>query len=163
MYERTWEALAAAGYAQYEVSNFARPGHVCNHNLNTWHMHEWVGIGPSSAGQHDGVRGGNPADLEKWGAQVARGERMTEDRVVLTQALLAEDAVIFGLRLNAGVDLVALRTRFPGVKGWDELDSLLVRLADEEMLDRVGDTVRLTNKGRLLADAAGSELMGVLE
>lgn len=163
MYERTWAELAEAGYAQYEVSNFARPGHVCNHNLNTWHMHEWVGIGPSAAGQHGGVRGANPADLEKWGAQVARGERMTEDRVELTPALLAEDAMVFGLRLNEGVDPAALRARFAGVEGWDELDAMLVRLADEEMLERAGDTVRLTNKGRLLADAVGGELMGVLE
>lgn len=163
MYERTWDELEKAGYAQYEVSNFARPGHVCMHNLNTWHMHEWVGIGPSAAGQHGGVRGGNPADLEKWGAQVGRGERMTEDRVRLTPALLAEDAVVFGLRLNAGVDLAAQRARFPGVEGWGELDVMLGRLADEGMLERAGETVRLTRKGRLLADAAGGELMGVLE
>ena len=49
LYGRAWDELAAAGYAQYEVSNFARLGHVCNHNLNTWRMHEWVGIGPSAA------------------------------------------------------------------------------------------------------------------
>ena len=163
MYERTWDELEKAGYAQYEVSNFAQPGHVCMHNLNTWNMHEWVGIGPSAAGQHGGLRGGNPADLERWGAQVGRGERMTEDRVVLTPALLAEDAVVFGLRLNAGVDLAALRARFLGVEGWGELDAMLARLADEGMLERAGETVRLTRKGRLLADAVGGELMGVLE
>ncbi|MFZ9682623.1 MAG: coproporphyrinogen-III oxidase family protein, partial [Cephaloticoccus sp.] len=42
LYETTWAQLEAAGYAQYEVSNFARPGHACRHNLNTWRMHEWV-------------------------------------------------------------------------------------------------------------------------
>lgn len=164
MYERTWDELGAAGYAQYEVSNFARPGHMCNHNLNTWRMHEWVGVGPSAAGQHDGVRGGNPADLEKWGAQAVRGERMTEDRVELTPALLVEDAVVFGLRLNEGVDLAALRGRFPGVAGWAALDAELARLEDGELVERVGDgaTVRLTRKGRLLADAVGAELMGVV-
>jgi oxygen-independent coproporphyrinogen-3 oxidase len=162
MYEGTWDALAEAGYAQYEVSNFARAGHVCAHNLNTWRMHEWVGIGPSAAGQHGGVRGANPADLEKWGAQVADGRRMTEDRVELTPALLAEDAMVFGLRLNEGVDMSALRARFPGVAGWGELDAVLARLTDEGMLERAGDTARLTRKGRLLADAAGGELMGVL-
>ena len=63
MYEATWSQLADLGYAQYEVSNFARSGHACRHNLNTWHMHEWVGLGPSAASQHDGLRGGNIADL----------------------------------------------------------------------------------------------------
>ena len=165
MYERTWDELEAAGYAQYEVSNFARTGHVCNHNLNTWRMHEWVGIGPSAAGQHGGVRGGNPADLEKWGAQVARGERMTEDRVELTPELVVEDAVVFGLRLNAGVDRAALRARFPGVAGWAALEAEFVRLEEAGLVERAGegsDPVRLTRRGRLLADAVGSELMGVL-
>ena len=165
MYERTWDELAAAGYAQYEVSNFARPGHVCNHNLNTWRMHEWIGAGPSAAGQHGGVRGANPADLEKWIAEVGRGGRMTEDRVELTPALLSEDALVFGLRLNAGVDLAALRGRFPGVTGWPALAAELERLEDAGLLERAGEgaePVRLTRRGRLLADAAGAELMGVL-
>jgi oxygen-independent coproporphyrinogen-3 oxidase len=83
--------------------------------------------------------------------------------VELTSALLAEDAVVFGLRLNAGVDLAALRARFPGVANWGELDAMLARLAEEAMLDRAGETVRLTRKGRLLADSVGGELMGVLE
>jgi len=161
LYENTWDTLAAAGYAQYEVSNFARAGHECNHNLNTWRMHEWAGIGPSAAGQHAGLRGANTSDLEKWIAGVARGERMTEDRVVLTASLLVEDAMVFGLRLNAGVDLAALRARFPAA-GWEEMDGTLERLAGQGLLERSGSVVKLTRRGRLLADAVGSELVGVL-
>ena len=163
LYERTWDALAEAGYEQYEVSNFARPGHVCAHNLNTWHMHEWVGIGPSAAGQHGGLRGANPSDLIKWGENVRRGVRMNEDATQLTSALLAEDALIFGLRLNSGVDLGALRTRFSGVAGWADLDEALGRMREQGLVeaDDVA-TARLTRAGRLLADAVGAELMGVL-
>src|SRR5687768_5085578 len=83
MYEATWSQLADLGYAQYEISNFARPGHSCLHNVNTWQMHEWVGLGPSAASQHGGWRGANVADLERWAAHVDRGERVTEDRVAL--------------------------------------------------------------------------------
>lgn len=165
LYEHTWDELESAGYAQYEVSNFARPGHSCHHNLNTWRMHEWVGIGPSAAGQHGGLRGGNPADLEKWGLQSRRGQRMTEDRVVLSPALLSEDALVFGLRLNAGVDVAAVRERFGGVVGWSDLETELARLADEGLLEPTAEgseVVRLTRRGRLLADAVGSTLMGVL-
>jgi len=56
LYEATWSALAQAGYAQYEVSNFARPGRACQHNLNTWRMQEWIGLGPSAASQQGGWR-----------------------------------------------------------------------------------------------------------
>ena len=162
LYETTWAQLAALGYAQYEVSNFARPGHACRHNFNTWHMHEWIGLGPSAASQHAGWRGANIADLKKWRADVARGVRLTEDRVALTPALLAEDALVFGLRMNAGVDLAPWRTRCPAAP-WDEVETLMTQLAAEGLAERSGTNVRLTNRGRLLADTVGAEVMAAFE
>lgn len=158
LYEATWESLARAGYEQYEISNFARPGRACRHNLNTWAMREWVGLGPSAASQHGGWRGANVADLDKWRARVAAGERMTEDRTRLTPALLAEDALIFGLRMNAGVDLGPWRSRCPQAP-WDEVGRRLERLVAEGLALYEGDRVRLTARGRLVADSVGSELM----
>ena len=158
LYESTWRQLAEAGYGQYEVSNFARPGHACLHNLNTWRMHEWVGLGPSAASQQAGWRGGNIADLEQWLANVAKGERVTEDRVAVTPALLAEDAHIFGLRMNAGVDTAHWRARSPEAP-WEVVEELLRRLVDDGLATRSGDVVRLTDRGRLLADAVGGEIM----
>ncbi|HXA80409.1 MAG TPA: radical SAM family heme chaperone HemW [Opitutaceae bacterium] len=157
-YELTWAELVAAGYAQYEISNFARPGHACLHNLNTWRMHEWVGLGPSAASQHAGWRGANVSDLEKWSTQVAAGGRMTEQRVQLTPALLAEDALIFGLRMNEGVNLAALRVRWPNAP-WATAEALADRLAAEGLAERSGDSLRLTSRGRLLADAVGAEIL----
>lgn len=158
LYERTWATLGEAGFAQYEVSNFARPGHACRHNLNTWRMHEWVGLGPSGASQHDGWRGTNIADLTQWAERVDRGERATEDRMRLTPELLAEDALIFGLRMNEGVDTAPWRTRAAGAP-WSEVDALLARLADEGLAATAGAHVRLTDRGRLIADAIGTEVM----
>ncbi len=158
LYESTWAQLATAGYAQYEVSNFAHPGHACLHNLNTWRMHEWVGLGPSAASQHAGWRGANVADLDQWLARIGRGERVTEDRVALTSALRAEDALIFGLRMNAGVDLSAWRPRCPEAP-WTAVEALLDRLAGDGLAQRDGGWVRLTDRGRLLADSVGSEVM----
>jgi len=158
LYEATWAQLAAAGYAQYEVSNFARPGHACRHNLNTWRMHEWIGLGPAAASQHAGWRGANVADLEKWFAHIECGDRVTEDRVALTPALLAEDALIFGLRMNEGVDVAAWRERAPEAR-WEVVDVLLERLVADGLTRREGERVRLTDRGRLLADAVGAEIM----
>jgi oxygen-independent coproporphyrinogen-3 oxidase len=158
LYETTWARLAELGYAQYEVSNFARPGHACRHNLNTWHMHEWVGIGPSAASQHAGRRGQNVSDLDAWAEAVARGERMTAEQTALTPALLAEDALIFGLRMNAGVDLAPWQARSPDAP-WNEVGALLDRLAADGLALREGSRVRLTDHGRLLADSVGAEIM----
>ena len=162
LYEQTWAQLRAAGYAQYEVSNFARPGQACLHNLNTWHMHEWVGLGPSAASQHGGWRGGNIADLEKWQTNVAHGDRVTEDRVALTPALLTEDALIFGLRMNSGVDVDQWRARCPNAP-WEAVDALLRRLVNEQLATKDDAIVCLTDRGRLLADAVGAELMAAFE
>jgi oxygen-independent coproporphyrinogen III oxidase len=158
LYEATWAQLADAGYEQYEVSNFARPGHRCHHNVNTWNMNEWIGLGPSAASQHAGRRGANVADLEKWAELVNRGERVTEDRVALTPALLAEDALIFGLRMNAGVDIALWRQRCPDAP-WTAVGSVLDHLVHDELALRVGGSVRLTDRGRLLADSVGAEIM----
>jgi len=158
MYERTWERLGAAGYAQYEVSNFALPGHACVHNINTWRMGEWAGLGPSAASQHGGWRGSNIADLGEWGALVARGERMTRERTELTPSLLAEDALVFGLRMNRGVDLTRLQGLCPEAP-WERIEALMVRLTDEGLAARDGTHVCLEARGRLLADAIGTEVM----
>jgi oxygen-independent coproporphyrinogen III oxidase len=162
LYEATWALLEESGFAQYEISNFARPGHACRHNLNTWRMNEWVGLGPSAASQHRGWRAANVSDLDKWIADLEEGARATEDRVALTPSLLAEDALIFGLRMNAGVDLSVWRTRAPEAP-WSVVEDVLATLAASELLVREGDVVKLTQRGRLIADAIGAEIMAAFE
>jgi oxygen-independent coproporphyrinogen III oxidase len=158
LYQTTWDRLEAAGYHQYEVSNFARPGHVCRHNLNTWLMQEWVGVGPSAASQFRGWRGANVADLDAWRSGITRGERATDDRVQLTPALLAEDSLIFGLRLNDGVDLRALRDRFPSVS-WAAVEGIVQRFVDDGLAVQQAERLRLTRRGRLVADSVGGAVM----
>ena len=83
---------------------------------------------------------------------------MTEDRVDLTPSLLAEDALIFGLRMNAGVDVAEWRQRCPEAP-WPEFQTRLEHLAAEGLLLYDGQRAQLTHRGRLLADAVGAELM----
>ena len=83
---------------------------------------------------------------------------MTQDRRALSEALLAEDALVFGLRMNRGVDLAAWRLRCPNAR-WREMEDSLARLAGEGLVERGGGIARLTRRGRLLADAIGVELI----
>ena len=162
-YRQTWAHLEAAGYPQYEVSNFARPGHQCRHNLNTWNMHEWVGLGPSGASQHGGWRSSNPPDLTRWHADIDAGRRATSDRVALTNELLAADSVIFGLRMNQGVSLPRLQKRFPSPQ-WAGVLDLWPRLLFEGLLNATPEgRVSLTVRGRLIADAIGAEILEAFE
>ena len=83
---------------------------------------------------------------------------MTEDRRAVTSALLAEDALVFGLRMNEGVDLKPWRGSAPELP-WGNLEETLCGLEAAGRLERTGEVVRLTSAGRLVADAIGAEIM----
>lgn len=157
-YTETWGWLDAAGYAQYEISNFARPGHQCRHNLNTWRMEEWIGLGPSAASQYAGWRGSNVPDLARWRADLNQGRRAATERIKLTPRVLAEDSLVFGLRMNEGVELPELRARFPDAP-WEQVVALVARLAEEGLAAMEQGRLRLTLRGRLVADAVAGEIL----
>jgi len=161
LYAWTWGRLAQAGYAQYEVSNFSLPGRACIHNLNTWRMHEWIGLGPSAASQYQGQRGTNVPDLAKWLDGLETGQRATEDRTQLSPEALAEDALIFGLRMNEGADLSPWRARAPQAP-WGLVDERLAQLAQDGLVVQDASRVRLTDRGRMVADSVGAEFLGIL-
>ena len=158
-YERGWELLEELGYAQYEISNFAQPAAACRHNMNTWRMHEWIGCGPSAASQFGGERYQRPANLDEWCAGMESGRPPKTERVALNDDLLLADAVIFGLRMNAGVDLQSLSERFSEAENRAELEAKLRSFEREELLLTNGTCCELTHRGRLLCDSLGSELM----
>jgi oxygen-independent coproporphyrinogen-3 oxidase len=72
--------------------------------------------------------------------------------------LLAEDALIFGVRMNAGVDLAEVRGRFPSAP-WDAVKIEIARLVDAGVAEVGDEHLRLTSRGRLIADTVGAELM----
>ena len=157
-YERTWERLDAMGLQQYEVSNFARPGKACQHNLNTWRMHEWIGFGPSASSQFGGRRFTNDANLETWITGVESGNPARMDESELTPGELALDSVIFGLRMNEGIDMDVLEARFPGFEN-PRVEPFLHSLVEEGLAEASGRQFRLTVRGRLVVDRIGTELL----
>lgn len=159
LYRRAWETLEAEGFAQYETSNFARAGHVCRHNLITWEMGSWIGYGPSAASQWGDRRWSNPANLEQWMQGVEAGRPVLEQVKDLGPADLLCDALVFGLRLNAGVEPFALAERFdtPLPQG---VRALFADLVEEGLMELAGSRFRLTAEGRLRADAVGVAILG---
>jgi oxygen-independent coproporphyrinogen-3 oxidase len=160
-YERGWELLGELGYAQYEISNFARPGAECLHNMNTWRMHEWIGCGPSAASQFGGERYQRPANLDEWCRAMEAGQPPMAERVELNDDLMLADAVIFGLRMNQGVDLRLLWERFAQANNCSELEAKLKTFELEGLLQSNGSYYQLTHRGRLLCDLIGSALLEV--
>ena len=112
LYEMGRERLKCAGYAQYEVSNFARPGHACRHNLGYWTDREWLGLGPGAHSYLDGDRFGNVESLSEYHRLVEGGMAPIAEREKGTAELRVREAVAFGLRTVGGVRLEALRRRY---------------------------------------------------
>ena len=158
-YERGWELLAELGYSQYEISNFAKSDAECRHNMNTWQMHEWIGCGPSAASQYNGERYHRPANLEEWCLGMESASTPKTERVPVNDDLLLADAVIFGLRMNCGVDLQSLSVRFAQATRRMDLEAKLKVFEQEGLLESKDTHYKLTHKGRLLCDSVGSALL----
>jgi putative oxygen-independent coproporphyrinogen III oxidase len=113
LYELTQERLAAAGMPAYEVSNHARPGGECRHNLVYWRHEDYVGIGPGAHGRltQDGhtIATRQLRAPETWLAAVERDGHGTQERVPLSSREAAEEALMMGLRLDEGVKRSAVR------------------------------------------------------
>ena len=158
-YERGWELLDELGYKQYEVSNFSKPNAECIHNINTWRMTDWIGCGPSAASQFNGERYQRPANLDEWVAGIESGRPPKTEVVRLDAEILMADAVIFGLRMNAGIDLAKIAQRFPAPEVLSVIEPLFARFEAEGLLFREGTRAWLTHQGRLVCDAIGSAVL----
>ncbi|PIP59873.1 MAG: coproporphyrinogen III oxidase [Verrucomicrobia bacterium CG_4_10_14_3_um_filter_43_23] len=163
LYERTWEVLENNGYHQYEISNFAKPGQECQHNVHTWQMHEWIGLGPSASSQYQNKRFTNPASIEEWLKGIETGNQAYIDTETLTENTLALDSLIFGLRMNTGVNLPVLQQRFPHFN-WQQLDHIIQTLTESEHCNLTQESIlKLTSTGRLMADSIAKYLMEEIE
>lgn len=149
---RAMEVLENSGFIHYEISNYAKPGFECAHNLNTWNMNSWVGFGPAAASQIDGQRRRNPSDLKLWEELVKTKSKDYEDIVKLDQTEMLSCSFIFGLRKICGVNLQALKKRYPQAD-FNKYEPAISELLKEGLCEINGDYFRLTKAGIPLADS----------
>ncbi len=111
MYELTIDELERAGIDQYEISNFARDGFKCRHNLNYWANGGYVGIGPGAASYMNGTRNTNFADINRYAEAVASGASVVAASETLSDVERAYETAVLNLRRRCGIDLVEFKTR----------------------------------------------------
>jgi len=157
LYERAWSYLEEHGYEQYEISNFAQPGHQCQHHINVWTMGNWRGLGPSAASQMGDLRYRNPHDLSVWRDVQQNGKVALEEVVRADEKALIADQICFGLRRNEGVPLSLLAKLPRGAA--DSLANFFAQLEGEQLALRLEGRLRLTLAGRLLADAIARHVL----
>lgn len=158
MFESIMDRLDAEGYAQYELSNYARRDSArdrrCQHNLQYWHNRNWIGFGPGGASHVDGHRWKNQPHLGKYLDSV--GEPPVIDVEHLPQERRLGELLMLGLRLNDGIAIDWLTAQLPSTdKRWQAIDYV----CSIGMLSRDGGRLRLTRAGRFVADAVIKELL----
>ena len=147
------DRLEAAGYHRYEISNVARPGFECRHNIVYWLRGEYLGVGCAAHSLLDGVRFENPRDLDEYLAGVRRKEQ-----VRLTARDEMEEALMLSTRMVRGMDLAEYRRAF-GVDFEQAHEKTLARLAGLGLVKIEDGFLRLTRSGLELQNAVVVELL----
>ncbi len=151
-YEMAEDLLAEHGYSHYEISNWAKPGYECRHNLTYWHNSPYLGIGAAAHSCLDGQRRANTADINKYLAafsgKAAPVLDLNED--ISLELQLAETAIL-GLRLCQGIDAGDIRGRF-GVDLLQRYRHEVTEMVSAGLLECEDRCLRLTRRGRLLSN-----------
>lgn len=104
-YELADEVLSAAGLEWYEISNWARPGHECRHNLAYWRDQDWYGFGPGAHSHLGSKRFWNLRHPTKWAQSLQAGHRPIDDQEIITGESARLEKLLLNLRLRQGLDL----------------------------------------------------------
>ncbi|MEO5722404.1 MAG: radical SAM family heme chaperone HemW [Chthoniobacterales bacterium] len=145
-FETTMRMLEAGGFRQYEISNYARPGHESAHNRGYWSGADYLGIGPSAFSTLGPERWQNIADYRIYSDRVLAGESPIASIEPLSAAMKRAEQIALSLRTRWGVSAIWLEP-WPAERA---------EFIDLEMLRPEGDHFVLTAKGKMLADTVAA-------
>lgn len=149
MYQYTGQILKEHGYERYEISNYAKPGYECRHNVAYWRRYPYVGFGIGAASMVDNVRWKNVDALERVGDK--------ENIQKLTIEEQMEEFMFLGLRMTKGVSGQEFLEQFH--KPIDEVYGTVLNKMNENGLLEVGERIRLTKRGLDVSNYVMSEFL----
>lgn len=158
MYRDAVAFLTVHGYSHYEISNFARPGRQCAHNLVYWLNRPYLGLGPAAHSFIRGVRFSNDISLAGYSDKLSREEYPVENKTCLSAADEMSETMFLGLRLTGGVDLNQFYRCF-GRRAEDIYRYEIEGLSKKGLLEISEGYLRLTTKGLLLANVVFREFV----
>ena len=159
LFELTRQVTAEAGIPAYEISNHARPGAESRHNLAYWRYRDYLGVGPGAHGRRGQLASFRRKKPENWLAAVARNGHGIESEEPLDAATRAEEALLMGLRLDAGLDLAAVATETGLAIDTMVNARAVARLTEHGLLTREGDHLTVREPGMLLLDGILAEIV----
>ncbi len=147
MYYLACERLRDAGYSHYEISNYAKTGFECRHNLKYWNTDEYIGIGATAHSFFEGKRYGNTRDLFEIVRDPAANDESSYDEYVMMR-----------LRLSEGISLSEFKRKF-GFDFTDGRDKILSELENHGLLTLNGDRLALTEHGFYVSNSILTEIL----
>ena len=160
MYYQTEKLLGAAGYHRYEISNYAKDGKECKHNLGYWERKEYLGIGLGAASLIDNIRYSHVEDLKLYLEYADCLEQIEVDKETLSIKEQMEEFFFLGLRKMEGVSLVEFEETF-GISAKECYGKAMVRLCEEGLLEEAGGVFKLTAKGIDVSNYVFAELLSL--
>jgi putative oxygen-independent coproporphyrinogen III oxidase len=142
MYEYTIETLLANGYKHYEISNFAKPGFECQHNINYWKNGDYIGIGAGAHSHVDGKRWANSSNVDEYLTTPSSFLPLSKGENVERSETSGGDALFLGLRMLKGLPI----EKFKG------FEKEVAELIKDRLLEEADGNYRLTRKGLYLGN-----------
>lgn len=158
MGELTIQRLAEAGMHRYEISNYAKPGKECRHNLGYWDRVEYLGIGAGSSSLIKGERFDHIRDRKAYIEKIRNGELILIDREILSVESQMEEFMYLGLRKIEGVSRTDFQNYF-GKNVDDVYGEILDKLEEEQLLEFSGNRIRLTHRGMDVSNCVLAEFL----
>jgi len=151
------DALKEKGFEQYEVSNFSKPTKASQHNLNYWQGGHYIGLGIGAHSHRGAKRSWNISKLNEYLSRMQKGRSVEEGSEELTSYNKMKEAVLFGLRMNRGVNIKQITERF-GFFLDDEQQKKINQFIEGGFFIEDKGTLKTSVKGRLVLDELCAQL-----
>jgi len=158
MYDIAMSTLSSAGFAHYEVSNFAKPDHRCRHNMVYWAAEEYFAFGPGAARYVNGVRSTNARNVTRWLNRWLQNKPALQEVESLSEDARIREGLFLGLRMIDGISIPQFTKTF-GVDPRTFEPKAFESNVAHGLLEVVNDHLRLTDEGRFVADSVVTDFL----
>ena len=151
MYELAIKMFESGGFEHYEISNFAKPGFRCRHNMRYWQNKPYIGVGPAAASCIGNRRTKNIADIDKYIQAIETNNSAAEEVVILSAGDIASETAVLNLRTADGIDIEDYKQRH-GLDVCDVFAEPINRYRKLDFIAMEQNSVHLTKKALPIAD-----------
>ena len=150
IYNYTIDTLYKNGYHQYEISNYAKEGYECKHNILYWKCKNYIGLGPGASGYINNVRYNNVKDLDDYHDKLSKNEKPIEFCENLTEKDKIEEKIIMGLRMNDGIIFKDFEEF--GINFEEKYKEQLKKHESLDLITKTNKGFKFTQKGREISN-----------